>query len=105
MQAPSSHPWERQSPDWHERTRAGRTPVNPASHSATGVTLTSVNVFGVAERRHRQDCLCHVMAIPGYMTILSAGNPLLRKGGSQTLRQTGLCLLRIPQAALQCNNP
>jgi hypothetical protein len=33
------------------------------------------------------------------MTVLSdnVGNPLLRKGGSQALRQTCLCLLRIPQ--------
>ena len=33
------------------------------------------------------------------MTIMSVGNPLLRKGGSQTLCQTFLCLLRIPQVA------
>ena len=33
------------------------------------------------------------------MTLVPVGNPLLRKGGSQTLRQTFLCLLRISQAA------
>ena len=38
------------------------------------------------------------------MTFMWVGNPLLRKGGSQTLRQTFLCLLRIPQAALR-NKP
>ena len=32
------------------------------------------------------------------VTMMSLGNPLLRKGGSQTIRQTCLYLLRIPQA-------
>ena len=71
---------------------------SPGFHSAGRHPKAATRKTNERTTYHESDPMQIVLLHRG-KTIMSVGNPLLRKGGSQTLRQTCLCLLRIPQAA------